>query len=108
MYILSRASLFQLHVQIYTFPKIILRTLIVKTFFFVVAVYKPVTMSSVFRFPKINAVNNITICPNVTYTAHSVQEHMPWIKIDLQSEYDVRRIAIFNLQDHSGRFVHVR
>lgn len=108
MYILSRASLFQLHVQIYTFPKIILRTLIVKTFFFVVAVYKPVTMSSVFRFPKINAVNNITICPNVTYTAHSVQEHRPWIKIDLQSEYDVRRIAIFNLQDHSGRFVHVR
>lgn len=77
-------------------------------FFFVVAVYKPVTMSSVFRFPKINAVNNITICPNVTYTAHSVQEHRPWIKIDLQSEYDVRRIAIFNLQDHSGRFVHVR
>lgn len=29
----------------------------------------------------------------------------PWIKIDLQSEYDVYRVAIFNLQGVYGMFV---
>lgn len=65
-------------------------------------------MSSVYnptRFPTINAVNNLTICQNVTYTTHSIQEHRPLIKIYLQSEYDVYRVAIFNLQGVYGMFV---
>lgn len=65
-------------------------------------------MSSVYNptlYPTINAVNNLTFCPNVTYTTHSIQEHRPWIKIDLQYEYDVYRVAIFNLQGVYGMFV---
>lgn len=67
-------------------------------------------MSSVFNptetnHREFNAVNNVTICSGGTYTAHSRSEHRPWIRIDLQSEYDVQRVVIFNRQDRFGRFV---
>lgn len=67
-------------------------------------------MSSVFNptetnHREFNAVNNVTICSGGTYTAHSNSDHRPWIRIDLQSIYDVQRVVIFNRQDRFGRFV---
>lgn len=67
-------------------------------------------MSSVFNptetnHREFNAVNNVTICPGGIYTAHSNSDHRPWIKIDLQSIYDVQRVVIFNRQDRFGRSV---
>lgn len=67
-------------------------------------------MSSVFNptetnHREFNAVNNVTICSGGTYTAHSNSDHRPWIKIDLQSVYDVQRVVIFNRQERFGRFV---
>lgn len=67
-------------------------------------------MSSVFNptetnHREFNAVNNVTICPGGTYTSHSNSDHRPWIRIDLQSEYDVQRVVIFNRQERFGRFV---
>lgn len=67
-------------------------------------------MSSVFNptetnHREFNAVNNVTICSGGTYTAHSNSDHRPWIRIDLQSVYDVQRVVIFNRQERFGRFV---
>lgn len=52
--------------------------------------------------PGSNAVDNVTVCPTGLYTAHTGRAFRPWIKIDLQSTYDVVRVLVYNRQDGNG------
>lgn len=55
-----------------------------------VAVFKPATLSSIYRpdYQKAsNAVDNVIKCTSGFVTAHTEQEFQPWLKIDLQAIY---------------------
>lgn len=71
-----------------------------------VAVDKQATMISAYN-PDYHfaskAVDNVTVCPIGLSLAHTGREFRPWIKIDLQSTYDARRVLIYNRQDRHGK-----
>lgn len=52
-----------------------------------------------------NAVDNVTVCLTGLYTAHTGLAFRPWIKIDLQSTYDVIRAVVYNRQDGHGMLI---
>lgn len=52
-----------------------------------------------------NAVDNVTVCPTGMYTAHTGLAFRPWIKIDLQSTYNVVRVVVYNRQDGHGMLI---
>lgn len=52
-----------------------------------------------------NAVDNVIECPTGMYTAHTGLAFRPWIKIDLQSTYDVDRVVVYNRQDGDGMLI---
>lgn len=49
-----------------------------------------------------NAVDNVIECTNHLLTAHTLDELQPWLKIDLQAIYDVKKVIIYNRQDCCG------
>lgn len=49
-----------------------------------------------------NAVDNVIECTNYLLTAHTLDELQPWLKIDLQAIYDVKKVIIYNRQDCCG------
>lgn len=71
----------------------------------VVAVNKPATMSSLYE-PDFHqpsyAVDNVTVCSDGLFLAHSLSDFRPWIKIDLQDIYDINSVVIYNRQDAFG------
>ena len=73
----------------------------------VVAVNKPVTMSSDLDSPynASYAVDNVTVCPTHHNIAHTKNQFRPWIKIDLQGIYNVQSVVIYNRQDGYGKCI---
>ena len=73
----------------------------------VVAVHKPVTMSSQLdsRYNASYAVDNVTVCPTQHNIAHTKNQFRPWIKIDLQGIYNVHSVVIYNRQDGFGKCI---
>ena len=75
-----------------------------------VAVNKPATMSSIYNpdyHQPSNAVDNVTVCPDGLFTAHSLSDFRPWIKIDLLDIYDLNSVVIYNRQDVLGKFIDI-
>ncbi|XP_048742640.2 uncharacterized protein LOC125656094 [Ostrea edulis] len=74
-----------------------------------VAVNKPASMISAYN-PAYHlaskAVDDVTVCPNGLYTAHTAAEFKPWLKIDLQNIVDVTKVIVFNRQDYYGERLH--
>ncbi|XP_022301000.2 fucolectin-1-like [Crassostrea virginica] len=52
------------------------------------------------------AVDNVTVCPDGLFTAHSLSDFRPWIKIDLLDIYDLNSVVIYNRQDVLGERLH--
>lgn len=71
---------------------------------FIVAVSKPVTMSSSSRAPS-NAVDNIIDCRSFNLLAHTYHDFQPWLKIDLQAMHDVIKVTIVNRFDCCGIYL---
>lgn len=75
---------------------------------FTVAVSKPTILSTIF-YPTqkaSNAVDNVINCTSGLLTAHSQEEFEPWLKIELQAKYDVKKVTIFNRQDSYGKVIY--
>lgn len=76
---------------------------------FTVAVSKPAILSTIFypAYQKAsNAVDNVINCTSGLLTAHSQEEFEPWLKIELQAKYDVKKVTIFNRQDSYGKVIY--
>ena len=76
----------------------------------VVAVNKPATISSLYE-PDFHqpsyAVDNVTVCSDGLFLAHSLSDFRPWIKIDLQDIYDINSVVIYNRQDVLGKYIDI-
>ena len=75
----------------------------------VVAVNKPVTMSSDLDSPynASYAVDNVTVCHTHHNIAHTKNQFRPWIKIDLRGIYNVHSVVIYNRQDGYGKCINI-
>lgn len=73
-----------------------------------IAVSKPATLNSTIDSIRkaSNAVDNVVDCRNTFLLAHSRFEYQPWLKIDLQAMYDVKKIIIHNRYDCCGTRLH--
>lgn len=61
------------------------------------------SLSSIYHNDTVsNAVDNVIECTNHLLTAHTLDELQPWLKIDLQAIYDVKKVIIYNRQDCCG------
>nr|XP_034332172.1 fucolectin-like [Crassostrea gigas] len=65
------------------------------------------SLSSIYHNDTVsNAVDNVIECTNHLLTAHTLDELQPWLKIDLQAIYDVKKVIIYNRQDCCGDRLH--
>ena len=74
---------------------------------FVVAVNKPVTISSIYQpaFKPSHAVDDITVCSKWDLHIKSNLQFRPWIKIDFQGIYNVHSVVIYNTQNGQGKCI---
>ena len=74
---------------------------------FVVAVNKPVTISSIYQpaFKPSHAVDDITVCSKWDLHIKSNLQFRPWIKIDFQGIYNVHSVVIYNTQSGQGKCI---
>ena len=74
---------------------------------FVVAVNKPVTISSIYQpaFKPSHAVDDITVCSKWDLHIKSNLQFRPWIKIDFQGIYNVHSVVIYNTQSGNGKCI---
>lgn len=52
-----------------------------------------------------HAVDNIIDCSDYLLIAHSDFEFQPWLKIDLKTMYDVKKVIIHNRYDCCGKYL---